>query len=112
MKLAFHFAALCVLLFVSSIALCSSSPQDLKTQISALDAEIKEFQTARDQYAMKAYVAGNKADQIMDEDWLAYKRELALQAEYQQDVIWLDQKIKALQKQRDALQAQLDNSAA
>lgn len=98
-------------LFFCSAALCPISAiygdTETQTDLATIEAEIKEFTNARDAFAERAYIAGSRADQIMDEDWLGYRQALANQARFQQDVVWLNEKIAELEKQKQQLQAKL-----
>lgn len=78
-----------------------------QAELATVEAEIEEFTNARDAFAERAYIAGSRADQIMDEDWLGYRQALANQARFQQDVVWLNEKIAELEKQKQELQMKL-----
>jgi outer membrane murein-binding lipoprotein Lpp len=104
-----------ILLFLVAVAFCGQGTicfaaeikntvvSNTTTQVADLDEKIHKLKEARDQAAMNAYLAGNKADMVMETDWLAYRNAIAKQSSYQQQVDDLDAQIAELEKQKAAL---------
>lgn len=100
-------AAFAPLAAASGTAQTNTSNTDMQSQIAALDNQIQQLKNARDVAAMRAYTAGNTADQVMDRDWLGYKTALDQQTQFQEQVTKLDGQIAELEKQKAALQAKI-----
>lgn len=83
----------------------NNSTVDAQSQIAALDTQIQKLKNDRDVAAMRAYMAGNTADQVMDKDWLGYKTAIDKQSQLQELVAQLDSQIAELEKKKAALQS-------
>jgi hypothetical protein len=83
--------------------ICQVASSDAASQVLALDQQIKQLKIAKEVAERNAYLAGNKADMVMDNDWLAYRNALAMQTQYEQEAQALKAQIAALEKQRAQL---------
>jgi hypothetical protein len=73
-------------------------------QVEALDKEIKEYKNAKERKSMEAYEEGSSADQHLSQDWMDYEEDIQNQEMHEKEVKELDEKIKQLEQQKEALQ--------
>ena len=99
MKMWIALLGICLFGFMNNTELCAASAEQSDT-VSALDKKINELKVQRNVAKRDAYLAGNKADMVMETDWIGYRQALAAQAAFQQQVNDLDAQIAALEKQR------------
>jgi peptidoglycan hydrolase CwlO-like protein len=105
------FFLLCQVAFAPVAVISAAEPNasniDIQSQITAIDTQIQQLKNERDIAAMRAYMAGNTADQIMGRDWLGYKAALRKQTELQELVAELDRQIAELEKKKAELRAKI-----
>lgn len=95
--------------FCGQGAMCSATQfqtvvaNNVTSEVAAFDEKIHKLKEARVQASRNAYLAGNKADMVMETDWIAYRNALAKQSSYQQEVAEIDAQIAELEKQKAAL---------
>src|SRR5262245_6166832 len=96
--------------FASTVAFASVSclgqnpPTDIPSQIATIDKQLSDLKRQRDSAQMQALIAGRDADRFLTQDWLSYRRALARQEYFKEQVRLFDQKIAELEKQKAALQ--------
>lgn len=83
---------------------CQTPPATSASQTAMIDKQIKDLKNERDGAKMRALIAGRDADRFMTQDWLAYRRALARQDYFDEQVRMLDQKIAELEKQKALLE--------
>ncbi|MCE5293182.1 MAG: hypothetical protein LLF94_01035 [Chlamydiales bacterium] len=92
---------LSILACVLSISGYADSKSD---QIQALDKEIKEFKDAKERASMQAYQYDDSAGQHLNQDWEDYEEDIKNEEQQETIVKELDEKIKQLESQKEALE--------
>jgi hypothetical protein len=73
------------------------------TEIAAIDQKIAALQVKRSQARLNRDMANRNADRLLTQDWLGYRRQLALSAQYDRELEQIDAKIAELNKQKQQL---------
>lgn len=94
---------------IAAAIFCAGSPVMADTtapqseEVRLLDQKIVQLQQERDIARRQAYIASDRADRALTQDWLGYKRALQQQAYYEERVQELDAQIEKLQQQRTGM---------